>query len=79
MSQTNERRALLITEDKDFGELVFRQQLVHAGVILVRLAGLSVGAKTNIVSTTLTRHEVQLPGAFTVISPGMLRIRHRVE
>jgi predicted nuclease of predicted toxin-antitoxin system len=28
--------ALLITADKDFGELVFRQKLLHAGVLLVR-------------------------------------------
>lgn len=33
LSRANERNALLVTEDKDFGELVFRQGLVHAGVI----------------------------------------------
>ena len=31
--------ALLLTSDKDFGELVFRQRLLHSGVILFRLAG----------------------------------------
>ena len=29
--------SILITSDKDFGELVFRQQRIHQGVILVRL------------------------------------------
>ena len=31
----------LITSDKDFGELVFRQNIVSSGVVLIRLAGLS--------------------------------------
>jgi hypothetical protein len=30
-----------VTGDKDFGELVVRQGLVHSGVILLRLAGLA--------------------------------------
>jgi len=36
----NAQDALLITADKDFGEIVFRQRRVNRGVILVRLAGL---------------------------------------
>jgi hypothetical protein len=32
---------VLITADKHFGELVFRQKRIHAGVILVRLSGAS--------------------------------------
>ena len=31
LHQANLNRALLLTEDKDFGELVFRQGLVHMG------------------------------------------------
>jgi predicted nuclease of predicted toxin-antitoxin system len=34
--------AVLLTEDKDFGELVYRRGLSHAGVLLVRLEQLSV-------------------------------------
>lgn len=33
LKRANEHNALLITEDKDFGELVFRQQLLHTGVV----------------------------------------------
>src|SRR3954447_4282791 len=32
-----EKQALLITEDKDFGELVFRLKLPHCGVLLIRI------------------------------------------
>jgi len=41
LNAANREIALLITADKGFGELVFRQRLVSKGVVLVRLAGLS--------------------------------------
>ena len=75
LQQANQNRALLLTEDKDFGELVFRQGLVHMGVVLIRLSGLSLSAKVTGVSTVLANHEDELLEAFTVISPGRVRIR----
>lgn len=36
LALANERDAILLTEDKDFGELVFRRRLYSRGVILVR-------------------------------------------
>ena len=71
----NKETAPLITSDKDFGELVFRQHLVSYGVILVRLSGLSAELKANIVSSTITNHENEILGNFTVISPSRIRIR----
>lgn len=71
------RQALLLTEDKDFGELVFRQGLVHAGVILMRLSGLSATAKGAILSQALAKYGGHIEGAFTVLSPRSLRIRRR--
>jgi predicted nuclease of predicted toxin-antitoxin system len=77
LALAEERKALLLTEDKDFGELVFRQGLVHAGVILVRLAGLSAVAKGAMLSQALAEYGGQIEGAFTVLSPRSLRIRRR--
>jgi len=34
----NQQGALLLTADKDFGELVFRQQRLAIGVVLIRKA-----------------------------------------
>jgi predicted nuclease of predicted toxin-antitoxin system len=34
LSQASERHALLVKADKDFGELVFRLNQIHAGVVL---------------------------------------------
>ncbi len=67
--------ALLITADKDFGELVFRQRRATTGVLLLRLAGLPAEEKSAIVLSVLTAHMVELAGAFSVVSPQRLRIR----
>ena len=78
LSQANSRQALLLTADKDFGELVFRQRKILEGVILVRLAGLSSEERASIVAATLRDHASEFSHAFSVISPGMVRIRPRL-
>ena len=75
LQRANKHKALLITEDKDFGELVYRQNLVHSGVVLLRLMGLLSSTKANTVSKALMEHGKETWGVFTVISPGMVRIR----
>ena len=67
----------LVTSDKDFGELVFRQGRIAHGIVLLRLAGLSNAAKADLVSQAVASHGPQFTGAFTVISPGLVRIRKR--
>jgi len=75
LQEANTRSALLLTEDKDFGELVYRLGRVHAGIVLIRLAGLTAAAKADTVAKVLLDHAPALQGAFTVISPGAVRIR----
>ena len=75
LRRANERGALLITSDKDFGELVFRLRRIHTGVVLVRLAGLPPRMKARIVSGILSSRGSNLIGAFSVISPGTVRVR----
>lgn len=77
LAQANDMNALLLTLDKDFGELVFRQGLVYAGVVLIRLAGLQPTTKARIVTTVLQEHETEMLNAFSVITPGAVRIRKR--
>jgi len=67
---------LLISGDKDFGELVYRKRLPHAGVLLLRISGLSEEEKCELVSKTIAQHGTQLAGAFSVLTPFDLRIRH---
>jgi len=69
--------ALLLTADTDFGELVFRQGRVHAGVMLLRLAGVPAATKADMIAEALRDHAAELIGAFSVVSPGLIRIRQR--
>jgi predicted nuclease of predicted toxin-antitoxin system len=70
--QTN---AILLTADKDFGELVFRQRLVHAGVLLIRLAGIEPDVKATLVAAMLERHGEELGTGFAVLSERSFRLR----
>lgn len=72
----NENTALLITADKDFGELVFKDdRLISDGVILLRLEGLSAERKSEIASESIRQHSKELLHHFSVIAPGKIRIR----
>ncbi len=51
---------ILITEDKDFGELVYRQRLHHRGVVLVRVDGISNVEKSRIVAVAIREREADL-------------------
>jgi predicted nuclease of predicted toxin-antitoxin system len=71
----NEKGALLLTSDKDFGELVYRQGRLTPGVILIRLAGLSPIQKAEIVTSAIGQHSDEVSSAFAVVTPAAVRIR----
>lgn len=71
----NEQQRILLTQDKDFGELVFRVKSAHFGVVLIRLNGYSSVDKADIVTKLLLIHQMELINAFTVIQPNAIRIR----
>jgi len=75
LAEANRRHAVLVTADKDFGELVFRQRALSSGVVLVRLAGLAPDTKAAMVAAIVEGHGKELLHRFAVISPGSLRIR----
>jgi len=73
----NQNNSILLTADKDFGELVFHQRLVNQGVILIRLGGLSPTHKAGIVASAIRNHLSELPRTFSVITSSAIRIRRR--
>ena len=75
LALANNKQALLITEDKDFGELVFRLGRVHHGIILLRLHGLESQVKADLVEQTLQAHAEEMMMTFSVLSPQAVRIR----
>lgn len=74
----NEQGVVLLTGDKDFGEMVYRDKRFTCGIVLIRLAGLSNHEKAEVVTNVIREHGNELGNAFTVISLRNLRIRPRI-
>ena len=75
LKKANEHNALLLTEDKDFGELVFRSKLVHKGIILLRFQEADIESQNKKVYQLLEKHHAQLINNFSFLSDKKLRIR----
>lgn len=75
LAEANARGAVLVTADKDFGELVFRLGKISAGVLLIRLHDLATSERAVLVGAVVREHGAELTGAFSVLSPTKLRIR----
>ena len=51
-----EKNYILITNDTDFGELIFKQKIAHKGVILLKLDDLRPNNKINVLNKLLQSH-----------------------
>jgi len=75
----NEIEAVLLTEDKDFGELVFRLDYPNCGVILMRLVGVEIEDRIGIVRNVFKDHLSDFKNSFTIIAENKLRIRKQED
>jgi len=66
---------MVITMDKDFGELVHRSGEAHRGVLLLRMEGATGSEKTRVVAEILRRYANVIWGRFCVYQNGVLRVR----
>ena len=73
LSLAFDKKALLITEDKDFGELVFRLQLPHHGILLIRIQ--EADYKILSVAVAIKQHYGEMIKKFSVINNNKLRIK----
>lgn len=76
LALANKENRILITSDKDFGELIYAQKLLHAGVILLRLKNDSSRNKLRVLRNLLLNHADKLEKAFTVVREETIRIRN---
>jgi hypothetical protein len=65
---------ILLTEDKDFGWLVFAARVDSPGVILIRFPASARTLLPEAVLKLVTEHASQLEGSFVVLQPGAARI-----
>jgi predicted nuclease of predicted toxin-antitoxin system len=69
-------RRILITNDKDFGALIYQQQLEHAGVILFRLRDEDIPTKIARLEAVLALHaEALADAAYIVVTDTRIRVR----
>lgn len=66
---------IVITNDKDFGELVYRSGMPHVGIVLFRLDDEGVGNRVRMMKKVLQACGDKLIGSFTVASERKIRIR----
>ena len=65
---------ILLTEDKDFGWLVYVSAIAHRGVILVRCPESRRSAVTVRLLSAMATHMGELSDAFTVVTPDKTRV-----
>lgn len=64
---------ILITNDRDFSEKVYRDKRQHRGVVLLRLVDERSNSKVAAIERLLATHAHQLADAFIVVTEAQLR------
>jgi hypothetical protein len=66
---------VVLTEDKDFGELVFRDRRNTHGVILLRMESLPAASRLARLQGVWAAVEANVPGHFLVVTETKVRRR----
>jgi len=66
---------MIITMDKDFGELVYHSSTEHSGVLLLRLEDATGATKLQVVKHILNNYGDRIGNYFCVFQKDKLRIR----
>jgi predicted nuclease of predicted toxin-antitoxin system len=77
LQQAEASKTILVTADKDFGELIYSGQQRHSGVVLYRLHGLPIEEKISIITAAIDKYGPELQDSFTVITSQNIRLRKR--
>lgn len=65
---------ILVTNDKDFGEKVYREHKLHHGIILMRLIDERSQSKIKVLKRLLENHAARLSGQYVVVTEKKVRI-----
>ncbi|MGR3319962.1 MAG: DUF5615 family PIN-like protein [Candidatus Anammoxibacter sp.] len=69
----NKEKRILITNDRDFGELIFLQKKLSKGLILIRVKGQQTQTKVMLIKKLFKRFSDKLPRHFVVITKKKMR------
>lgn len=70
-----ERDLALITEDRDFGELIVRQGYRVKAVLLLELDGMSPDGAVKRAAEAIIGAAPKLPGNLVIVEPARIRLR----
>jgi len=65
--------SIVITNDKDFGEMIFRERREHHGVIFLRLNDERAENKISVLRHLLDSYKEKLPGRFVTVAETKVR------
>ena len=74
IEKLNNENWKLITNDKDFGEKIFRDRKPHKGIILLRLEDERPDNKIAVLKRLISNHSELIKDNFTVASERRIRI-----
>ncbi len=70
-----DQQRMIISMDKDFGELVYNSGKHHAGVLILRLEDADGDTKVEVIKKILAEYYDKIESHFCVFQDGRLRIR----
>jgi predicted nuclease of predicted toxin-antitoxin system len=70
---------MVVTMDKDFGDLVYNSGQPHAGVLLLRLEDADSDEKIKVIEAILGKYSEKICNNFCVYKDGKLRIKIKLE
>ncbi|MBN1114991.1 MAG: DUF5615 family PIN-like protein [Oligoflexia bacterium] len=68
-------KAILITEDSDFGELIFSYKKENSGIIYLRYKSPEISGILKALNTVITKYGKDLYNKFVVIKKDRVRLR----
>jgi len=74
IEKANRENYVLVTNDKDFGELVFRKRKPHKGVVLLRLEDERSKNKIAVLHRVLELYSDKLSDNFIIVTEKTVRI-----
>jgi predicted nuclease of predicted toxin-antitoxin system len=74
-----EERRILLTNDKDFGEMVFKRKVLHFGIVLLRLRDERSAVKINVLKKLLNDYTNNIPGHFVIVTEHQVRFASKIH
>jgi predicted nuclease of predicted toxin-antitoxin system len=69
----NNEKRIIITNDKDFGELTFLRKQNSVGIILIRVKGQNTKEKVELIEKLILNYKEKIPNHFSIITKTKFR------